>query len=58
MSQRATAPLHAAALLSRVMPLIEAGRLRPAEITTRVVGWEDAPAAYLEPAIKLVVHRT
>jgi hypothetical protein len=40
------------------MPLIEAGRLRPAEITTRVVGWEDAPAAYLEPAIKLVVHRT
>ena len=49
---------HAAALLSQVMPLIEAGRLRPAEITTRVVDWEDAPAAYLEPAIKLVVHRT
>ena len=49
---------HAAVLLSQVMPLIEAGRLRPAEITTRVVDWEDAPAAYLEPAIKLVVHRT
>ena len=49
---------HAAALLPQVMPLIEQGRLRPGEITTRVVDWEDAPAAYLEPAIKLVVRRT
>jgi hypothetical protein len=49
---------HVAALLSQVTPLIEAGRLRPSEITTRVVDWEDAPAAHLEPAIKLVVHRT
>jgi alcohol dehydrogenase len=52
-----TGRAHAAALLPRVMPLIEAGRLRPAEVTTRVVEWEDAPAAYLEPAIKLVVRR-
>ena len=37
---------HAAALLPEVVPLIEAGRLRPAEVTTRVVDWEDAPAAY------------
>lgn len=48
---------HAAALLPVVMPLIEQGRLRPQEVTTRVVDWEDAPAAYLEPAIKLVVRR-
>src|SRR5215813_14840640 len=53
-----TGRAHAAALLPRVMPLIEAGRLRPAEVTTRVIDWEDAPAAYMEPAIKLVVHRT
>jgi len=53
-----TGRAHAAALLPQVMALIEAGRLRPAEVTTRVVEWEDAPAAYLEPAIKLVVRRT
>jgi threonine dehydrogenase-like Zn-dependent dehydrogenase len=53
-----TGRAHATALLPQVMPLIEAGRLRPAEVTTRVVDWEDAPAAYAEPAIKLVVRRT
>jgi len=53
-----TGRAHAAALLPQVMPLIEAGRLRPAEVTTRVVDWEDAPTAYMEPAIKLVVRRT
>jgi threonine dehydrogenase-like Zn-dependent dehydrogenase len=53
-----TGRAHAAALLPEVMPLIEAGRLRPAEVTTRVVDWEDAAAAYVEPAIKLVVRRT
>ncbi len=48
---------HAAALLPEVMPLIAQGRLRPQEVTTRVVGWEDAPQAYLEKTIKLVVER-
>jgi alcohol dehydrogenase len=48
---------HAAALLPEVVPLIEAGRLRPGEVTTRVVAWEEAPEAYAEPAIKLVVRR-
>ena len=36
---------------------MQQGRLRPGEVTTRVVGWEDAPRAYLEPAIKLIVRR-
>ena len=49
---------HAAALLPEVMRLIEAGRLRPGEVTTRVADWEDCAAAYVEPAIKLVVRRT
>jgi len=48
---------HAVALLPEVMPLIEQGRLRPQDVTTRVVAWEDAPQAFLEPAIKLVVRR-
>jgi alcohol dehydrogenase len=49
---------HAAALLPEVMSLIEQGRLRPQEVTTRVVDWEEAPVAYLEPATKLVVRRS
>jgi len=48
---------HAAALLPEVMPLIAAERQRPQDVTTRVVSWEEAPAAWTEPAIKLVVRR-
>jgi alcohol dehydrogenase len=48
---------HAAALLPEVVALIEAGRLRPEAVTTRVVGWEEAQGAFPEPAIKLVVRR-
>ncbi len=39
---------HAVSLLPEVMPLIEPGRLLPGEVTTRVVGWDYAPQAYLE----------
>jgi alcohol dehydrogenase len=48
---------HAVSLLPRVMPLIESGRLRPEAVTTRVVDWDDAPDAFMEPAIKLIVRR-
>jgi alcohol dehydrogenase len=48
---------HAVALLPEVMPLIEQGRLRPQDVTTRVVAWEDAAQAFLEPAVKLIVRR-
>jgi len=48
---------NSAALLPEVLPLIADGRLRPEAVTTRVVDWEEAPAAYLEPTIKLVVRR-
>src|SRR5262249_12087209 len=49
---------HAAALLPEVVGLIEAGRLQPERVTTRVVDWDAAPDAWLEPAIKLVVRRS
>lgn len=49
---------HAVSLLPEVMPLIADGRLRPGEVTTRVADWEDAPAAYLEESIKLVIERS
>jgi alcohol dehydrogenase len=48
---------HAAALLPEVVALIAAGRLRPEAVTTRVVDWNEAESAWLEPAIKLVVRR-
>jgi alcohol dehydrogenase len=48
---------HAAALLPEVMPLIEQGRLHPEAVTTRIVDWDEAPEAYLEDTIKLVVQR-
>jgi alcohol dehydrogenase len=48
---------HAAALLPEVVALIERGALRPQAVTTHVVSWEDAPRAWLEPGVKLVVHR-
>ncbi len=49
---------HAASLLPEVIPLVEAGRLQPEAVTTSVVDWEDAPDAYLEESIKLVVQRS
>ncbi|MEY4511578.1 MAG: hypothetical protein RLZZ450_3700 [Pseudomonadota bacterium] len=48
---------HASAEVPRALPLIASGKLRPQEVTTRVVSWEDAVEAYKEPAIKLVLSR-
>ncbi len=49
---------HAVSLLPEVMPLIADRTLRPEEVTTRIVDWEEAPTAWLEDTIKLVVQRT
>jgi hypothetical protein len=40
-----------------VVELIGTGGLHPELVTTRVVGWGEAPREFLEPAIKLVVLR-
>lgn len=55
--QLVTGRCHAAALLPEVVRLIEAGRLRPEAVTTRVADWKDAADAFLEPAAKLVIQR-
>jgi threonine dehydrogenase-like Zn-dependent dehydrogenase len=52
-----TGRAHSAALLPEVIALVAGGQLHPEVVTTRVADWEDAPAAYLEPAVKLVVTR-
>jgi alcohol dehydrogenase len=48
---------HSAALLPEVIDLIARGRLHPEAVTTDVADWEDAPRAFMEPGIKLVVAR-
>jgi alcohol dehydrogenase len=48
---------HACALMPEVIALIEARQLRPEEVTTRTVAWDEALEAFIEPAIKLVVRR-
>jgi len=34
------------------------GRLDPGAVATRVVSWDDAEDAWLQPAVKLVVARS
>ncbi len=48
---------HSVSLLPEVMALVAERRLRPERVTTRVVEWEQAPEAWLEDTIKLVVRR-
>lgn len=48
---------HSASLLPQVLPLVADGRIRPERVTSEVVAWEDAPRAWLEDTIKLVVRR-
>jgi len=43
--------------LPAVADLVESGRLDPTAVPATVVSWDDAEAAWLEPAIKLVVAR-
>lgn len=47
---------HAAALLPEVIALIEAGKLDPSAVTTRVVHRNEAATAWSEPETKLVVR--
>jgi alcohol dehydrogenase len=47
---------HSSALLPEVLGLLEMRQLRPERVTTRIVSWREAPAAFLEPTQKLVVR--
>jgi alcohol dehydrogenase len=50
--------VHSAALLAEVIDLVAEGRLHPEQVTTSVIGWEDAPDLYTVDTVKLVVSRT
>lgn len=49
---------NSAALLPEVLALVAEGVLSPGAVTTAVVDWEDAPAAFLADTIKPVVARS
>jgi threonine dehydrogenase-like Zn-dependent dehydrogenase len=44
-------------VIPRILELVAAGRLRPGLVTSRVVGWEEAPEAVMAPERKLVIER-
>lgn len=54
--------LHVSRAMARpdipaILELVAAGRLHPERVTSTVVAWDDAAAALLEPATKIVVTR-
>ena len=53
-----TGRVHARPAIPTVLDLAAGGDFRPAEVTSRVVTWDDAPAALLERDwVKLVAQR-
>jgi alcohol dehydrogenase len=50
-----TSRVHARAEIPRVLELVASGRLDPALVTSRVVGFDDAPDALTDPPTKLVL---
>jgi len=52
-----TGRVHAHAETPHVLELVQSGRLKPEQLTTKLAAWDDAAEAFLEPAVKLVVAR-
>lgn len=52
-----TGRVDSLAVLPRVLDAVERGVIEPQRVTSRVVGWEEAPDALADPPIKLVVAR-
>ena len=48
---------HPRMVIEPVLEMARAGRIEPARVTSKVVGWEDAIAALAEPPTKLVIAR-
>ena len=53
----AVAARGARATIPSVLSLIQAGRLQPERITSRIAQWDDAAEALLDPSAKVVVVR-
>jgi threonine dehydrogenase-like Zn-dependent dehydrogenase len=48
---------HPRTVIPRILELARAGKIKPAKITSKVVRWEDAIPALLDPPTKLVISR-
>jgi alcohol dehydrogenase len=54
-----TGRVHARPAIPGVLDLAAGDGFRPQDVTTKVVPWDDTPAALLEPDwVKLVAQRT
>lgn len=52
-----TSRVDSRAALPAVLDLIASGRIDPGEVTSRVVGWDEAVDALADPPTKLVIER-
>ena len=52
-----TSRVDARRYLPDLVDLVEEERFNPLDVPTTVIEWDDAPRAWLDPAIKLVVRR-
>ncbi len=52
-----TGRVHSRAVIPEVVEMARRGKITPAKITNRVVGWEDAAYALSDPPDKLVIAR-
>jgi alcohol dehydrogenase len=48
---------HPRTVIPQVLELARAGKIQPARVTSKVVGWDDAIPALLDPPTKLVIAR-
>ncbi len=49
--------VHTHALIDEPLALITSGTFDPSPVTTKVVPWEDAAEALVEPFTKLIISR-
>lgn len=52
-----TGRVNARAEIHHVIDLVQSGRLSPERLTTKLVGWDEAPEAFIDPSAKVVVLR-
>jgi alcohol dehydrogenase len=48
---------HARTVIPEVLELARAGKIQPARVTSKVVSWDEAIPALLDPPTKLVIAR-
>lgn len=52
-----TGVTNARANIPEVLRLVQTGRFKPELLTTLLADWEDAPKAFLEDSVKVIVKR-